>query len=401
MEEIGTTADFYRPEVSVSAPPPPEPSLRVSLDVTSLLDQLTGVGVFAQEVAAGLAARSDVDLSVFAVSWRGRDRLHQVAPTGAHLHARPMPARLARLAWAWSDVPTARQLAGPADVVHGPNFVVPPGGGAAEVVTVHDLTALRYPEMCTADVLEWPGLLRRALRRGAWVHTVSEFVAAEVREAFPEAGDRVVAVPNGVRPPPAADLTTDAGAGHHLAGSERYVLALGTVEPRKDLPTLVQAFDQVAGSHADLKLVIAGGDGLAAQELHDAIDRSACGDRIVRLGRVSNAHRLALLRGAKVVAYPSRYEGFGLVPLEAMSVGTPVVATAVGAVPEVVGDAALLVPERDATALADAITQLLGDRALRETLADAGLERVGAYTWDRAVDGLVSLYRRASASASA
>lgn len=397
MEEIGTTADFYRSEVSVSAQPPAEPALRVSVDVTSLLDQMTGVGVFAHEVVTGLAARPDVDLSVFAVSWRGRDRLHQVVPSGARVHARPMPARLARMAWARFDVPTARQLAGPADVVHGPNFVVPPGGGAAEVVTVHDLTALRYPEMCTSDVLEWPGLLRRALRRGAWVHTVSEFVADEVREAFPEAGDRVVAVPNGVAVPPPADLTTDAGAGHHLAGGERYVLALGTVEPRKDLPTLVAAFDQVAGADADVKLVIAGGDGLAVDELQSAVARAAHGDRIVRLGRVTNAHRLALLRGAKVVAYPSRYEGFGLVPLEAMSVGTPVVATAVGAVPEVVGDAALLVPERDPGALASAIAQLLGDRALRETLSDAGLEHVGAFTWERTVEGLVSLYGAASA----
>ncbi len=96
----------------------------------------------------------------------------------------------------------ARWLAGRVDVVHGPNHVVPPGGGAAEVVTVHDLTATRYPELCTADVLQWPPLLHRALARGAWIHTVSETVAAEVRHEFPEAADRVVAAPNGIRRPP-------------------------------------------------------------------------------------------------------------------------------------------------------------------------------------------------------
>ncbi|WP_426573393.1 glycosyltransferase family 4 protein [Aquihabitans sp. McL0605] len=380
----------------MSAQPDSTAPLRVSVDVTSLLHEATGVGVFTGALVAGLAERSDIDLSVFAVSWRGRDRLASAAPAGAAVRARPVPARLARAAWRRTDLPTARMLGGRSDVVHGPNFVVPPGGGATEVVTVHDLTALRYPEMCTADVLEWPGLLRRALRRGAWVHAVSRFVADEVREAFPEAADRVVAVPNGIRLPAPAGPTTDASAGHHLAGGLRYVLALGTVDPRKDLTTLVAAFDSLADEDPDLRLVIAGSDGMGAEALAAAIAASPARDRIVRLGRITDAARLALLRGASVVAYPSRYEGFGLVPLEAMAVGTPVVATAVGAVPEVVGDAALLVPEHDAPALAAALAQVLSDQALRETLADEGLERAAGLPWSATIDGLVALYRTAS-----
>lgn len=372
--------------------------VRVGFDVTSLLDARTGVGEVAAALVGGLAARTDVDLHAFAVSWRGRERLPEVVPAGAHAHLRPVPARVARAAWQRSDHPTAALLAGRVDVVHGPNFVVPPGGSAAEVVTVHDLTALRYPEMCTPDVLQWPLLLRRALRRGAWVHAVSESVAAEVREAFPEAGDRVVAIANGLTPPPPPDPATDASAGHRLAGGERYVLALGTVEPRKDLPTLVAAFDALAAADADLRLVIAGGDGMAADELAAAIEATTHQARIVRLGRVDDAQRLALLRGASAVAYPSRYEGFGLVPLEAMAVGTPVVATAVGAIPEVVGDAALLVAERDAEALADALGRVLDDGALRTTLVAASRERVGRFGWDRAVDEVVALYRRAVAA---
>jgi hypothetical protein len=274
-------------------------SLRVSVDATSLLDRRTGVGAMASALVSGLAARPDVRLSLFAVSWRGRGGLAAVAPPGATIRRLPVPARLARAAWARTDHPTARLLGGRADVVHGPNFVVPPGGGAVEVVTVHDLTAVHHPEMCTPDVLEWPGLLRRALRRGAWVHTVSEFVAAEVRDAFPEAGDRVVAVPNGVpRPPPSP--ASDASAGHHLVGGTRYVLALGTVEPRKDLPGLVAAFDLLAPADPDLRLVIAGGDGLAsevARRRHRRITPSRPG-RARRLRR--RRPPLALLRGATV-----------------------------------------------------------------------------------------------------
>ena len=241
---------------------------------------------------------------------------------------------------------------------------------------MHDLTALRYPQMCTPDVLESPGLLRRALRRGAWVHTVSGYVADEVREAFPEAGDRVVAVPNGLRPPPDPDAASDHAAGHHLAGGPRYVLALGTVDPRKDLPTLVHAFDTLATRDDDLRLVIAGADGLGTAHLDAAIVASPFARRIVRLGRVDERQRVGLLRGATVVAYPSVYEGFGLVPLEAMAVGTPVVATRVGAVPEVVGDAALLVAAHDTDALAVSLGQVLADGALAASLAAEGRERV-------------------------
>jgi glycosyltransferase involved in cell wall biosynthesis len=371
--------------------------IRVNLDATSLLDPLTGVGVFARQLVDGLAARPDVDLGVFAVSWRGRDHLAEVAPQGAQVHLRPMPARLARMAWACLDAPTARQLAGHADIVHGPNFVVPPGGGAVEVVTIHDLTALHHPEMCTADVLQWPGLLRRAVRRGAWVHTVSDFVAEEVRAAFPEVADRVVAVPNGIELPALADATSDAAAGRRRAGADRYVLAIGTVEPRKDLPGLVAAFGLLAADDPDLRLVIVGSDGLAAADLAAAIAASPAADRIVRIGRVADRERLALLRGAEVVAYPSRYEGFGLVPLEAMAVGTPVVATHVGAIPEVVGDAALLVPAGDPTALADALGRVLADAELRSRLRRAGDVRVARFDWGRTVDGIVALYRRALA----
>ena len=373
----------------------------MSVDITSLLRSMTGVGVFTRELVDGLAARDDIDLSVFAVSWRGRSGVAAAAPPGARIHTRPVPARIARAAWSQFDVPSARHLVGRVDVVHGPNFVVPPGGGAAEVVTVHDLTALRHPEMCTPDVLEWPDLVRRAIGRGAWIHTVSEYVADEVREAFPAAGERVVAVPNGIRLPGPADATSDAAAGRFLAGGHRYVLALGTIDPRKDLPSLVAAFTEIGARDPDLRLVIAGADGLGSEDLDRAVAGSSLHRRIVRLGQIDDHKRLGLLRGATVVAYPSRYEGFGLVPLEAMAVGTPVVTTAAGAVPEVVGSAALVVPVGDAPALARALEQVLGDEALAQDLADAGEARVLEFPWSATIEGIVGLYHRAVEAARA
>ena len=155
-----------------------------------------------------------------------------------------MPARPLRAAWRLADHPVTELWTGAVDVVWGPNFVVPPARRAAEVVTVHDLTPLHFPELCHRDTLAYPALVRRAVARGALVQTDSEAVAAEVRDWLGVAPERVVAVPLGVDPP----ATGDPAAGRRRAGAARYVLALGTVEPRKDLPTLVAAFDRATTS---------------------------------------------------------------------------------------------------------------------------------------------------------
>lgn len=366
--------------------------LRLAFDATSLLGALTGVGTFTREVLDRLGSRPGIGVTAFAVSLRGTGSLASAVPGGVAISRRRLPAKLARAGWMRTDRPAIEDLVGPVDVVHGPNFVVPPARRAGQVVTVHDLTALHFPEMCTPDVLQWPGLLRRSIARGAWVHCVSDFVADEVREAFPEVGDRVAVVANGVTVPPPSTDRSGAARGRHLAGSDRYVLAVGTVEPRKDLATLVAAFDAAAAGDPDLRLVIAGPDGWGAADLTGAIDAAAHRRRVVRLGWVDDDTRLALMRGASLVAYPSRYEGFGLVPLDAMSVGTPVVATSAGAVPEVVDGAARLTPVGDVEALAGAIVEVLEDGALREQLVAAGSRRIERFSWDRTVDGLVALY---------
>ncbi len=306
-----------------------------------------------------------------------------------------MPARPLRAAWGALGRPAIEWWTGAVDVVHGTNFVVPPTRQAAAVVTVHDLTAVHFPELCTPDVRRYPDLLRRALDRGAWVHAVSDFVAAEVVAELGAPPERVRAVPNGG---PEPGPPGDAAAGRARAGAERYVLTLATVEPRKDHPTLVRAFasDALAGPLGDVRLVLAGPDGWGTEALAAALARSPAADRVTRLGWVDDAARADLLAGAAVLAYPSRYEGFGLPPLEAMAAGVPVVATAAGAVPEVVGDAAVLVAPGDADGLAEALRDVLLDDERADGLRRRGRARVADFDWDRTVDGLVALYRDAA-----
>lgn len=177
-----------------------------------------------------------------------------------------------------------------------------------------------------------------------------------------------------------------------------YILAIGTVEPRKDLPTLVRAFGRVAGGRSGLALVIAGSEGWGGTELDEAVAACPARDRVLRLGWVDDEARDALTTGATVFAYPSRYEGFGLPPLHAMSAGAPVVAGDCGALREVLGDAARLVPPGDADALADALAGLLDHPDQRLDLARRGLERAARYTWEACADGIISLYREAAAA---
>jgi glycosyltransferase involved in cell wall biosynthesis len=365
--------------------------MRVAVDATSLYDPMTGVGRVTAELLAGTAARSDVEVVAFAVTWRGRERLADLVPAGVTTADRwPMAAGPLRALWRRAEHPRIERWTGTVDVVHGPNFVVPPAR-AARVVTVHDLTAVHWPELCTPDVRRYPALLRRALDRGAWVHTPSEHVRHEVIDVLGAPPERVVAIPNGLRAAPPGDPAQ----GRALAGSDRYVLAVGTVEPRKDLPLLVAAFDLLAGEDQDVALVVAGPDGWGVDAYRAAVDATAHRDRIVRLGYVDEATRGHLLAGAAALALPSRYEGFGLTAGEAMLAGTPVVACRAGAVPEVVGDAGLLVDVGDRDGLAAALARVLDDGDLAEDLRRRGPERAAAFTWEAACEAVLGLWARA------
>ena len=370
--------------------------VRVAVDLTSFLTPRTGVGVFATEIVERLARRDDLDLTGFAVTWRGRGRLAELVPPGVAVVDRPMPARPLREVWKRTDLFRVDAWLGKDhhDVVWGPNFVVPPTRAAA-LVTVHDLTPMRFPRLANAATLAYPSLIRRALARGAWIHTPSEFVRDEVIAELGAPPERVVAIHHGVRATEPA-TATGAEAGRRLAGGDRYVLAVGTVEPRKDLPSLVAAFDDLAGENAvgDLRLVIAGPDGWGAEALTSAVAAARHRDRVVRLGWVSEEDRQALLRGAAAYCFPSVYEGFGLPPLEAMSAGVPVVATRAGAVPEVCRDGADLVPVGDRTQLAAALRRVLTDPAHRDALVTRGRSVAAGYRWDDAADAFADLFRR-------
>lgn len=362
--------------------------LTVALDATPLLGARTGIGEVVAGIIGPLAARPDLSIAAYALTLRGRRDLAAALPAGVRPATRALPARWVRRRWHHSDAPRVERWTGPVDVVHATNYVAPPAR-VPVLVSVYDLTVLRFPELCTPDTLEYPALLRRALERGATLHAPSAAIAAELVDDLGAPADRVATVPLGL-PEVGGGV---ARRGHRLAGTAQYVLALGTVEPRKNLPLLVDAFDRIADAHPDLHVVHAGGDGWDSGAFDAAVTASPHHARFHRLGYVDAATRADLLAGATAFAYPSRYEGFGFPPLEAMAVGVPVVATAVGSLPEVLGDAARLVPDDDAAALAAALDALLTDDAERTARIAAGQAQAARYSWTATADALAALYR--------
>jgi len=368
--------------------------LRLAIDATPLLGTRTGIGRFAAHLIEGVAGDTSVAVTAYATSWRGRGELTALVPPAIRTVSRPMAARPLHWLWQRRHGPPIEWWTGAVDVVHGTNYVVPPSRRAQRLVSVHDLTTVHYPEMCTPHTRTFPALIARALAAGAWIHTDAESVRVEVINHFDAPPERVVTVPLGFDQMPAADPAE----GHRIAGGDRYIAAVGTIEPRKGYPGLVRAFDRLAARDATLRLVIIGAAGWGTDDFRTAITAASHRDRIVHLDAVDDHDRAAVIRGALVLAYPSVYEGFGLPPLEAMSADVPVVASAAGAVPEVVGDAAILVPVGEDLALADGLEQAIYDPAVREDLVARGRSRIDNFSWAATTRGMLDLYRRMAAS---
>ena len=365
--------------------------LRLAWDCTYALSSLTGVGTFADAVLSRFAADRQMDVRGYAVAGPAWQSASRRVGHGVQVgwRSRALSPRWARAAWRRSALPPIEWVTGRVDVAHSPNFMAPPTRRAAAVATVHDLTFIRHPEWCTTDTVDWfPPLIAAAVARGAWIHTVSDAVRDEVCEAFVVDPERVRTVPNAVDPLP----EVPSGTGRRIAGTDRYLLALGTIEPRKNLGRLVAAFDLVAAADPDLRLVVAGSPGWGTDDFDAALAASPHKERIIRTGWVDPESRAGLLRDATGLTYVSLYEGFGIPPLEAMSVGTPVVASSVPALRETCADAAEFVDPLDVDAIAAGLAAVTGDSTRASALAAAGNRRVRDFSWDATAQGLRTLY---------
>jgi len=354
--------------------------------------QRCGVATYAAEVTRRLCARRAYDYALFCNARRRHVPSDVPAESAAVAHRFfRYPNRLLNASIAATRRPEMEQLIPDTDAVYLPNlnFV---GTRKPLIVTVHDLSFVRYPRFFSAKQRLWHRLIapKRLLREAAAVVAVSEHTRSDIVEIYGVPEEKIVIAPPAVDERYFTTPTAETEAVRSSYGLTRpYILSLGALEPRKNIPALIEAFE---GLDADLELVIAGGKGWLYREIFERAERSPAKDRIRFLGYVPDIHKPGLYSAARVFAYPSFYEGFGMPPLEAMAAGTPVVASASSSLGEVVGDAGLLIDPYDAGDLREALATLHLDAALRERCIARGRERARAYTWDATAERVESVF---------
>jgi glycosyltransferase involved in cell wall biosynthesis len=374
--------------------------VRVLIDYRAALRDRSGVGEYTHGLVTALRGIASgttppLDLTILSSSWKDRLR---VAPelNGVRSIDLRVPVSLLNLAWHRLGWPPAELLTGRRfDVTHSLHPLVLPARAAARIVTIHDVNFLAHPERTRAEIRrDYPALARLHASRADRVIVVSRYTAGQVEQQLGVPRSRI-----SVCSPGAPDWTPDP-----RRPASGYLLFVGTLEARKNVGTLLDAYERLLGSVGVPELVLAGRETPDARAWLNRVQQPPLAGRVRHLGYVDPADRRALYEGARLLVQPSLDEGFGLPVLEAMTAGIPVVAANRGALPEVLGGAGLLVEPDDPEGMAAALRQLLEDHELARACAGRGVQRARDYRWRDTASRVCEAYqlaveRRAAADA--
>ncbi len=283
------------------------------------------------------------------------------------------------------------------DVLHSPDFIPPFRRNCKSVITVHDLNFLLYPDFLTPESASYYGQIDQAVRRCDHIIAVSESTKRDIIHLTGAPEDKITVVHEAAHPiyRPLQDQNQVQEAKMRFGIETDFVLFVSTIEPRKNVPTLLRSYKQLLDNYrAGVDLALAGEKGWLFHQVYKLVDELGIKERVHFLGRVSSEDLLGLYNAAQLLVHPAFYEGFGLPPLEAMACGTPVVVSNTSALPEVVGDAALLVDPTEVDELTVAIWRLLSDPDLRRELSEKGLKRARLFSWRKAARQTLKIYRR-------
>ena len=368
--------------------------MRVVVDATAMPGLRAGAAAYVIELLratdpsdapGGSGVSTDLDVHVLANA-RDTDELGSALPK-VTVHPVRVGGRVSRIAWSHTLLARRANALRP-DVFHGPHYTLPAGLRCPAVVTFHDPTFFTHPELHErSKVAYFKRAARSGIARASRVIAISEYARRGAVERLGADPERVDVVLHGVDTERYTPAETQ-------PDHDPFVLFVGTLEPRKNVASLVLAWDEL---DVPQRLVIAGQRGWGMTSL-DRVIAEASRPPLVK-GYVTEDEKIALYRAADAFVYPSIAEGFGLPVLEAMACGTPVVTTMGSAPEEVASGSALLVPPQDIPALRDAIANVLTDPTLAADLRRRGIERASAFTWKRAAEQTVEVWRRAAAGA--
>lgn len=356
--------------------------MNVCLDYQPAVAQRAGVGRYTDVLARELAASRGADDEVRLFFLDFKRRAGALSVPGAILTPwRGLPGAVLQQAWKRVGWPPFDLLAGPADLFHFTNFIIPPLRRGKAVVTIYDMSFERFPEFAEAKNQAYlSSRIRDTVERADAIITISEFSAREIEALIPAAVGKTHAIPLGISPDFAAPPPERVAATRRDLGLERpYLLTVGTVEPRKNLAFLVDVFEQL--DDLELDLVVVGMPGWKCEPVLARFADSRRAGRIHYLKYLPDGALPALYAGADQFLLASHYEGFGFPPLEAMACGTPVISSPGGSLREVLGEAAEIVDGFDAAEWAERIRGVATGAARRERLVTQGRERAGSFRW--------------------
>jgi len=383
--------------------------MNIGIDYTSAANQGAGIGRLTRNIIRALA---EIDAQTptghrYTLLVQGREMPYAAGQAGQrnrasgidHANWREVCTWISERWWhrLWhrlrAPIPV-EWLVGPVDLFHSPDFTLPPTRRRTRtVVTVHDLSFMRLPHCFAPALLEYLNVnVPAAIRRADLVLADSENTRRDVLELFGIPQERVLTVLCGVeeRFKPIHDTEYLESIRRKYGLPARFILSVGTLQPRKNYGTLIQALPRLRDP--DIGLVIVGGKGWLYEGIFEQIQAAALTKRVCLPGFVDDADLPALYNLAQVFVLPSLYEGFGLPPLEAMACGLPVITSNNSSLPEVVGDAGLLVDAEEVDAWVDALDRLLESATLRRTLSERGRQRAAQFTWPKAATALLAAY---------
>lgn len=378
--------------------------MRVGIDCRSLLSVKTGIGVYTDRLVRELESDGDFAFTgylpiPFLNPRKRKAALNEISQTHPHLKLITQtfpPPKIQRLIWAHSNLVPIESVIGGVDIFHSTSFVMPPLRRAKGVVTIYDLTFMITPEHHVKGIQGFAKQIHTYADRADSIIAISEHTKRDIVQHLKVPAERVrvtlLAADERYRV-----LDDAAGMDRILTkfGIDReYILYTGTLEPRKNVPTLIRAY--AALKHEQKiphRLVLAGKKGWLYDEIMESIRSLGLEKDVIFTGYVPDEDMPYLYNGASVFAYPSFYEGFGLPPLEAMACGCPVVTSNTSSLPEVVGDAGLMVDPNHPEELAEAMGRILGDSGLRMALREKGLLRAAGFSWRRCAEETLAVYR--------
>lgn len=372
----------------------------VGIDYTAACEQRAGIGRYVRELVGALATIDPETRYRLFVAGATRNTLP--AAPGPNFSWRPTritPRWFARL-WYRLQVPLPVEcFVGRVPLFHATDFTLPPTlPGVKTILTVHDLSFVRAPETTTPVLKAYLDVVvPRSVRRATHVLADSQATKDDLVELYGTAPDKISVLIGGT-PPGFAPVTDDQVLREvrqrYGIPPNPYVFSIGTVQPRKNYARLIQALAALGPAFSDVHLVIAGGRGWLDGPIFETVTASGMEERVHFVGFASDDDLPALYSAATCVAYPSLYEGIGLPVLEAMTCGTPTITSNISSMPEVAGDAALLVDPYQVDEIAAALQRLLEDETLRENLVAKGFAQVKHFTWEGAAAQLKSIYDR-------